>query len=427
MAITVENGFVVTSAKAMEGATSDKVFVAYQRGPSNYDLYARIATLSTASVGSSLTWAGVGVDAVGRYDIDRFDSQYALVAWNNKSGSGNTIESKLIDFSGTTPTEPGSDTIEVYTGGIGQLGVCCESSTVGYVLFYNGNGAVLSGRLSKVTRTGDSISDSVNNCTAGDGYLAIDSPAVDSVIIIYENGSGYPTVNGIDTSAGVSEGTPQVLESAVYDNGVDILALSSSLGVAAFEDSSGLIKVCAFTISGTTLSAGTPLQVVASGGAMNRTPKTLARVDNTTFKLCLYDGSNNVIVTYTISGTTISQSNSTVVNDNGNITVLSDGSTQLAYSDDSDNFLYLQSIAGNARFYQGTGPGEGVLSEKFTLPFSGAEPGAMTLSGTLGTVVIGANSGVTTPIVYANNPYITGTATAQGFPTNAPITSLKWI
>ncbi|MCP4409171.1 MAG: hypothetical protein GY807_15720 [Gammaproteobacteria bacterium] len=81
----------------------------------------------------------------------------------------------------------------------------------------------------------------------------------------------------------------------------------------------------------------------------------------------------------------------------------------------------------SARFYQGTGPGEGVLVEKFTTPFTGVEPGGMTLSGSLGTVVLGANAPAGQMMVFANYPYSTGTATDTSIPTGTAITSVKWI
>jgi hypothetical protein len=80
-----------------------------------------------------------------------------------------------------------------------------------------------------------------------------------------------------------------------------------------------------------------------------------------------------------------------------------------------------------AKFYFGVGPGEGVLSEKFAMPFPGVRPGAMTLNQSLGTVVIGGDEPATEAIVYSNYPYVTGTAMSVNHPTGTTVTSLKWI
>ena len=79
--------------------------------------------------------------------------------------------------------------------------------------------------------------------------------------------------------------------------------------------------------------------------------------------------------------------------------------------------------APNARFYHGAG----TLTEKFTLPFTGVAPHAMTLDAALGTVVIGGDAPSGVPIIYSQSPYPTGTATFTAFPTGTAITGLDWI
>lgn len=79
--------------------------------------------------------------------------------------------------------------------------------------------------------------------------------------------------------------------------------------------------------------------------------------------------------------------------------------------------------AANARFYQGAG----VLTERFTLPFTNVQPGGMTLNKTLGTVVIASSVPAGVVAVYSDHPYPTGTATDNGLPTGTAITSIKWI
>ena len=431
MAILVEGDFTVTgvlNGKVIEGSISDKAIVAYQRGASSYNFYVRIVTsISAQTVGSALLYGTTGgAGGHSRYDIARFNATYALATWSNANG-GVLLQYDLWDISGSTVIEVVDDS-DFNLGAATQAyhAICVESETVGYAVYYSASSA--SARLSKFTRSGASFSSvTSNDITANNSLFGIDALEVSKVIIIYYNGSNYPTVSAIDTSSGVSQGSAVVLESAVYTTALDIVALSPSTAVAMFEDGSGQIKVCAMTVSGTTVTAGTPLQVVASGGATRQAPGVLVKVNGATCKLCLDDGSNDVIKTFSVSSTTISEDSTTTVDGNGNLAVFSDGSTQLVYVNDSDNDLYLQSIANFATFYQGAGPGEGVLSEKFTLPFSGVAPNAMTLNGTLGTVVLGANAPSGQMIVYADSPYAAGTVTDTGFPTGAAITALKWI
>lgn len=84
-----------------------------------------------------------------------------------------------------------------------------------------------------------------------------------------------------------------------------------------------------------------------------------------------------------------------------------------------------------AKFYFGQGPGAGVLTEKFEVPFGFTSPQAMTLNGVLGTVVIGSKVGAGSvtgsPIVYSQYPYTGWTDTADGFPTGTAISVLKWV
>lgn len=84
-----------------------------------------------------------------------------------------------------------------------------------------------------------------------------------------------------------------------------------------------------------------------------------------------------------------------------------------------------------SKFYFGQGPGAGVLAEKFTLPFNDVSPQAMSLSGILGTVVIGskvgAGSPTGSPVIYSDYPYSGWTNTSSGFPTGTAISALKWV
>ena len=81
------------------------------------------------------------------------------------------------------------------------------------------------------------------------------------------------------------------------------------------------------------------------------------------------------------------------------------------------------SLVAKARFYHGAG----TLTEKFTLPFTGVAPHAMTLDAALGTVVIGGDAPSGVPIIFSQSPYPTGTATFTAFPTGTAITGLDWI
>lgn len=84
-----------------------------------------------------------------------------------------------------------------------------------------------------------------------------------------------------------------------------------------------------------------------------------------------------------------------------------------------------------AKFYFGQGPGLGILSLKFELPFTDVSSQGMSLNGTLGTVVIGsrvgAGSATGTPVAYAQYPYSGWADTADGFPTGTATSVLKWV
>jgi len=79
----------------------------------------------------------------------------------------------------------------------------------------------------------------------------------------------------------------------------------------------------------------------------------------------------------------------------------------------------------NAQFYFSLSAGS--LQSKFTLPFKRVNPKAMTLDKALGTVVIGSKVSSADPIIYSQYPYVTHTATHDGFPTGTAISALRWI
>ena len=63
--------------------------------------------------------------------------------------------------------------------------------------------------------------------------------------------------------------------------------------------------------------------------------------------------------------------------------------------------------------------------------FGGVAPQAMTLDGSLGTVVIGSKVGAGSPtgsaVIYSDYPYSGWIGTADGFPTGTAISALKWV
>ncbi len=347
--ILVEDSFNSNLTKVIQGADETKAVVAYKRVSASYPLYVKIVSIPSGVASASLSFGGLSTDG-GQFSIDRMDADYAVVIWNSKTGASAAVFVDLWDISGSEVTEATDDLmIENWSGGGANTAICAASSTVAFGIFYNG--AVASGRLVELGRSGATLTEtSTDDITLANTILDIGALTATKVIAVYLDGSNYPTATAIETSGGTSQGAAATLESTAFTGSLSVIALSGTLAVAMYSGS-GVIHLTAMTISGTTITVGTPLVISAASSVVEM---GMGFISATSLAVNFYDDTSNLVNVYSVSGTTLSLVSSRIVSDVGDLVILDSGEIALSYIDSND--VRLESIAGIA-FNQSGIPG----------------------------------------------------------------------
>lgn len=238
----------------------------------------------------------------------------------------------------------------------------------------------------------------------------------------------------LDTTTGVTEHSVQSEGSHTDVSWAALSRIDDTRLLCFWFDNSGRNFYAAVaTLTGTaTITYGSVL-TVHDGTVANVTGTTILKRDNNTFVIGYnIGGGSRKFESLVVSGATVSKlgdSATQAMTENGLFILGFEGTDgALVYAAGNDiKYRTLSNLpalsSGQARFYHGLGG----LSEKFTLPFAGVQPQAMTLDKSLGTVVMGANAPADQPIIYSTYPYTTGTVTSAGFPTGSSVSALKWI
>lgn len=406
----------------------------------NTRLRGRVLDISSGSLSLGATNDLNGTDR-GIPDICSPENDKLVMAFRDSADADPKL--KVVSRSGTTLT-PGTEyTVETVTNSQNPR-VATPNSTVGLMAYRKDTSTH---RLVRFTISGTTliVGSPQTHGSATDAFpLSIEPIDTNRVLYLYYNQAdalGYVQV--INLSSGISEGTPQVLTSVkpvqTKNRAKKMIAKLSSTKflVIYFNEVAGdtdRIEARTVNISGDSISSvGSALTVHTGDGDFD--PSTW--VISASKVIIAYRNASNQsrVGTLNISGDTVTDGGDTITLTNGsgsyyNIPILADEKAVVAYSSDIANG-YASLISGVpppavssfAKFYHGLGS----LSEKFTLPFAGVQPGAMTLDKSLGTVVMGQNAASTVPIVYSLYPYVTGVATATGMPTGTSISSLKWV
>lgn len=405
-------------------------------------LRARVLDISSGSLSVGGT-NDVNTDR-GKPDIATLSASAVAMVYIDAASSDDLTIRKL-NISGTTITEQTADVIETSSVGSDNFRIAAVSSSVGLVAYTTGPGGH---QLCRFTVSGDTITAGTPQAHGTDtsaqplGLIKLDSS---KVVYFYHDGSDYK-LQVIDISGGISEGTPSSIPSQTpytAANGVSIrpiATISSTKGVAAFvhEAATDVLRILAFTTSGTSIDTiGSPVDLDSSGVAVNYRV-AVDQIGSSKIIISRFNNTATVVETATVSGTTITLTeddlslSKTLVNYNS-IPVLTTGKAVAVYGGASPQ-PWASLISGVPEDSGGGSGdpglfyfGQGTLEEKFTLPFSGVHPKAMTLDKALGTVVIGSKVASTDPIIYSQYPYATGTATHDGFPTGTSITVVRWI
>jgi hypothetical protein len=298
-----------------------------------------------------------------------------------------------------------------------------------------------------ITSSGGDNTETAVNATFADVAQRIFKLATDrAVFIANDSGTNTTYIAICSQTAGTSGvGTPSVTGSWVADttNGSLVcLPLDSTHFAVIYSDTTDILYRVV-THSGNTISSVGAEQTLKSGTALVFSDATVMASGVFAITYWSDDAPNydTTIESGSFTASTLTLAGDAQVLDalnppdrNAAICQVHDYHGVVGYYDDTESAVVIQEFTleapaiSYAKFYHGQGPGEGVLADKFTLPFSGVNPGAMTLDQSLGTVVIGTKAGDGgQAAVYSSFPYPTGTAFDTNLPSGTSITSMKWV
>jgi hypothetical protein len=401
---------------------------------------ARVADIS----GGSLSWGAAATvtpnDIVSGSHIVKLDTDKVLYVFDDSVDRD--PYARILTVSGSTITpQTASAAFEAVT--LSSMRVAAVSATLALAQ-YN----TTAGRYCRLTISGNTV-------TPGTPVAHSDAasrPAIsavgmddDRVLCMYRTVGGSPALRFqvVNISTGITQGTPGdpsiTLSSTGADNDgpMQLARLTATKAIAVYVPSGGGVDAMIINISGNSIdSFGTPFTIPSAAASR---PAIWAISSTKALSLQRGTSPNRPFAeSLSISGDTISADGDGIgipgngAGDNFAVAVLANtlavGVWRVAGNEATGARITgvpesPAPAAGSARFYQGAG----VLTEKFTLPFSGVEPGAMTLDTALGTVVIGANTPAGQMVNYGANPYNVFTNMTDGLPTGTAITGVKWI
>jgi hypothetical protein len=398
---------------------------------------ARVGDISSGSLvwGAAATITPNNVSSGGAHVV-KLDTDKCLYVFGDSADSD--PYARVLTISGNTITpQTVSSAFEAVT--LSSIRVAAVSATLALAQ-YN----TTAGRYCRLTISGNTV-------TPGSPVAHSDAasrPAIsavgmddDRVLCMYRTVGGSPALRFqvVNIASGIVQGTPgdpSITISAANNAGpMQLAKLTTTKAMAVYQTGSNIDAIIINTSGNTISSFGAPFTVSGAGGSG---PGIWAI--SSTKVLVLQRGSTPnrpFVESLSISGDTITADGDGVGipgdNDSAGfgIAVLANtlavGVWRVGGNEATGaRITGVPAAAGggsSARFYQGAG----TLIERFTLPFTAVEPGAMTLDKSLGTVVLGANTPSGQMVNYGANPYDNFTDMTAGLPTGTSISSVKWI
>lgn len=236
-------------------------YIGYDTGAGTANLYAVVATVSGTTITygtpviirSNLSPQGVGCCALS--------ATSAIVTYANTSS---VWSGTALTISGTTITA-GSET----TTGVSASSATCVAltSTTALVISNNGNQAYIA------TVSGTSLSwGGTTTFGSGANYGYVTSGSSTTGIVARVSGGGVGLVATAVTISGtsVSAGTPTTIDASAGNEPFGVCAVSANSYIFAYrDDSTGYMRAVGVTVSGTTITVGTPVTLTAYATAYN--------------------------------------------------------------------------------------------------------------------------------------------------------------
>lgn len=238
----------------------------------------------------------------------------------------------------------------------GYFSSLAQLTSTTYAFAYRANSAPVKIAILSVSGISVSVSNPVTVDSNGAGGIGIAVLSPTSVVITYTNATNaYPMATVVTISGTTATpGTPTALQAIAYSatSGARVTALSSTSGVAIFMNSTNYPTAFAFTVSGTTITAGTAA-VIVSVAPSNIYTTAITSISATQALAFYTNGSGNATgVVLSVSGTTITANTPVTTNTQNNysisIGILSSSSFIISSSTATNLLVSYITISGTA-------------------------------------------------------------------------------
>jgi hypothetical protein len=325
--------------------------VCYRNDSNGNYLYAQILTISGTTITASTP---VQCNSYSSYYISTtlVSSDKVLVCYRNDS-NGNYLYAQILTISGTTITA--STPVQCNSYNSNYISTTLVSSDKVLVCYRNGsNSYYLYAQILTISGTTITASTPVQCNSYYSSYITTTLVSSDKVLVCYRNGSNsYYLYAQILTISGTTITVSTSVQCNSYDTEyISTTLVSSDKVLVCYRNGSNSYYLYAqiLTISGTTITASTPVQCNSYYSSYITT--TLVSSDKVL--VCYYNGSNNYYLyaqILTISGTTITASTPVQCNsyysDYISTTLVSSDKVLVCYYNGSNsNYLYAQIITG---------------------------------------------------------------------------------
>lgn len=294
----------------------------------NRGLYIRIASIS----GSTISWGTAYRATTSNEDqctgIDCLDSTHLVISYYNS----NNHYAKVAVFSGTTVSSVGTASSGIYVGspyGVDDSAMKALSSST-FVMCYRDQSSSSYGTAILGSVSGTTISWGTANQYSGYITTACDIAKIDSTHFViayrrYVSGVNYGSaIIGTVSGTTLSFGTAVDVRAQVsYQNKtIGVAMLDSTHFVMSYTNYDNSALVCAASISGTTITFGSEVYAFTySSGSSYNYGTAVVTFDSTNFVVCYYKPTYGVPIYArpgTVSGTTITLGDENNFDSNGN-------------------------------------------------------------------------------------------------------------
>lgn len=272
------NGAQLAGQLSMARLTATTAVILYDDYTNN-GIYAIVASVS----GTTVTY-GSAVLVRSNFSpqlasVCALSSTLCLVGY--ETTASNHFGAKTLSISGTTITV----NAEVTNGAVSTNIVMCALTSTTALAFYSDKVVVIS-----VSGTVPSFN-APTNAVATANYKSIQAISSTKAIMLYDGTSGYPSAKIVTIVGGVTPftGTELVIQSVATGQITSVIVLNSTDAIAEITGASSVVQVVPLTIGATTVTAGTVTSLTAA--QVYSSPQAAAFISSST-GVALYQNSS---------------------------------------------------------------------------------------------------------------------------------------